>query len=150
VILPVITTATALAGATFVFRRWRASRFERDCLARRPLGPDGIIVGAHAFELHAAGDRAVLLIHGGGDTPQTLRYLAEALHARGYTVRVPLLPGHGRTLRDFAGITADALLDAVRAEYRALRERLPRLAVVGGCCGTDERHVGAICAALLG
>jgi S-methylmethionine-dependent homocysteine/selenocysteine methylase len=36
------------------------------------------------------------------------------------------------------------------AEYRALRERLPRLAVVGGCCGTDERHVGAICAALLG
>jgi homocysteine S-methyltransferase len=34
-------------------------------------------------------------------------------------------------------------------QYRALRSRLPRLAVVGGCCGTDERHVGAICAALL-
>jgi homocysteine S-methyltransferase len=33
--------------------------------------------------------------------------------------------------------------------YRALREKLPRLAVVGGCCGTDERHVAAICAALL-
>jgi homocysteine S-methyltransferase len=33
--------------------------------------------------------------------------------------------------------------------YRALRRRLPRLAVVGGCCGTDERHVAAICAALL-
>jgi S-methylmethionine-dependent homocysteine/selenocysteine methylase len=36
------------------------------------------------------------------------------------------------------------------AEYRALRERLPRLAVVGGCCGTDDRHVGAICRALAG
>jgi S-methylmethionine-dependent homocysteine/selenocysteine methylase len=36
------------------------------------------------------------------------------------------------------------------AEYRALRERLPRLAVVGGCCGTDHRHVGAIRDALLG
>lgn len=35
-------------------------------------------------------------------------------------------------------------------EYRALRERLPRLAVVGGCCGTDHRHVGAIRDALLG
>ena len=28
-------------------------------------------------------------------------------------------------------------------QYRALRERLPRLNVVGGCCGTDDRHVGA-------
>ncbi len=34
-------------------------------------------------------------------------------------------------------------------EYRALRPLLPRLAVVGGCCGTDHRHVGAICQALL-
>jgi S-methylmethionine-dependent homocysteine/selenocysteine methylase len=33
------------------------------------------------------------------------------------------------------------------ARYAALRERLPRLNVVGGCCGTDHRHVGAICAA---
>ena len=30
------------------------------------------------------------------------------------------------------------------AEYRELRERLPGLAVVGGCCGTDHRHVAAI------
>jgi len=33
-------------------------------------------------------------------------------------------------------------------EYRALRPWLPKLAVVGGCCGTDHRHVAAICAAL--
>jgi S-methylmethionine-dependent homocysteine/selenocysteine methylase len=36
------------------------------------------------------------------------------------------------------------------AEYRELRERLPRLAVVGGCCGTDHRHVAAIADALAG
>jgi S-methylmethionine-dependent homocysteine/selenocysteine methylase len=35
-------------------------------------------------------------------------------------------------------------------QYRALCGRLPNLNVVGGCCGTDERHVGAICAALTG
>lgn len=29
-------------------------------------------------------------------------------------------------------------------EYRALRESLPRLSVVGGCCGTDHRHVESI------
>ncbi len=35
------------------------------------------------------------------------------------------------------------------AQYAALRARLPRLSVVGGCCGTDDRHVAAISAALL-
>lgn len=33
------------------------------------------------------------------------------------------------------------------ARYRALKSRLPRLCVVGGCCGTDHRHVAAICEA---
>jgi homocysteine S-methyltransferase len=30
------------------------------------------------------------------------------------------------------------------ARYAALRERLPQLTVLGGCCGTDHRHVRAI------
>ncbi len=30
------------------------------------------------------------------------------------------------------------------ARYAALRRRLPRLNVVGGCCGTDHRHVAEI------
>jgi homocysteine S-methyltransferase len=34
------------------------------------------------------------------------------------------------------------------ARYRALMARLPNLNVVGGCCGTDHRHVAAICQAL--
>jgi S-methylmethionine-dependent homocysteine/selenocysteine methylase len=36
------------------------------------------------------------------------------------------------------------------AEYRALRTLLPRLNVLGGCCGTDHRHVAAIGAACRG
>lgn len=31
-------------------------------------------------------------------------------------------------------------------QHKALFELLPHLAVVGGCCGTDHRHVDAICA----
>jgi S-methylmethionine-dependent homocysteine/selenocysteine methylase len=38
--------------------------------------------------------------------------------------------------------------DELAADYRALLPFLPRLAVVGGCCGTDHRHVGAICRAM--
>ena len=34
------------------------------------------------------------------------------------------------------------------ARYAALREQLPALNVVGGCCGTDSRHVAAACSAL--
>jgi S-methylmethionine-dependent homocysteine/selenocysteine methylase len=33
-------------------------------------------------------------------------------------------------------------------QYRSLRRRLPRLSVVGGCCGTDHRHVESVCLAL--
>jgi homocysteine S-methyltransferase len=32
------------------------------------------------------------------------------------------------------------------ARYRELRERMPNLNVVGGCCGTDHRHIDRICA----
>lgn len=35
------------------------------------------------------------------------------------------------------------------AAYRELRGRLRRLAVVGGCCGTNHRHLEAICQAVL-
>ena len=34
-------------------------------------------------------------------------------------------------------------------EYVALRGSLPRLTVLGGCCGTDHRHVEAMCLAWL-
>jgi homocysteine S-methyltransferase len=33
-------------------------------------------------------------------------------------------------------------------QYRSLRSSLPHLSVVGGCCGTDHRHVDAICKAM--
>jgi S-methylmethionine-dependent homocysteine/selenocysteine methylase len=33
------------------------------------------------------------------------------------------------------------------AHYRALRDRHPHITVLGGCCGTDHRHLEAICGA---
>ncbi len=36
------------------------------------------------------------------------------------------------------------------ARYAALRGALPRLTVLGGCCGTDHRHVGEIASACFG
>ncbi len=55
--------------------------------------------------------------------------------------------------RSHAELDESADLDAGNPEelggqYRALRPLLRRLSVVGGCCGTDHRHVASICAAL--
>jgi S-methylmethionine-dependent homocysteine/selenocysteine methylase len=36
------------------------------------------------------------------------------------------------------------------ARYVQLRERLPRLTILGGCCGTDARHIAAIVSAWRG
>ena len=37
--------------------------------------------------------------------------------------------------------------DDLAAEHRALRDHLPAVRVLGGCCGTDARHVAAIVSA---
>ncbi|MGP1373472.1 MAG: homocysteine S-methyltransferase family protein [Almyronema sp.] len=48
---------------------------------------------------------------------------------------------------------ADDLDDGNPAElgqqYRELRRKLPQLTILGGCCGTDYRHIAAICQACL-
>jgi S-methylmethionine-dependent homocysteine/selenocysteine methylase len=36
---------------------------------------------------------------------------------------------------------------ALAVDYQSLRGALPNLNVIGGCCGTDHRHIAAICAA---
>jgi len=37
--------------------------------------------------------------------------------------------------------------DDLAQRRAAVRDLLPNVAVLGGCCGTDHRHVEAICAA---
>jgi carboxylesterase len=46
------------------------------------------------------GPVGALLVHGFGGSPAEMRLIGWYLHARGMTVRGPLLPGHGTTLDD--------------------------------------------------
>jgi carboxylesterase len=112
-------------------RALRASWWERRFRRRFPAGADGIVVGAEPRRYDAPGNRAILLLHGYNDSPYSLDGIARELHARGWTVHVPLLPGHGRSLEAFDSWTADEMLAAVRAEYTALRVCY-RTVVVGG------------------
>jgi carboxylesterase len=142
----------AVVAAIVFWSRSRYLRTARESLRRRPVNADGIIIGAEGFVLERPGAPAVLLLHGAGDTPHPLRYLADALTARGFPVSAPLLPGHGRSVEDFARVSADELSAAARAHYDELRRSHPWLGVVGLSMGgalavqlaADHRDVPAL------
>ncbi len=89
------------------------------------------MIGAESRTLVTEGGRAILLLHGYNDTPQSLLPLARVLHAAGWTVRLPLLIGHGRSLEAFDEWTAEQLLAQTRDEYEALCQAHATV-VVGG------------------
>ena len=136
---PFLLAVAVVAG---LLRLRAARRVERAYADRRPPDVDGIVPGAEGFTLDGRTGRALLMLHGFGDTPQTLRYLGGRLHAEGFTVHAPLLPGHGRGLRDFASASAEDYADAARRELAWLRERAPWVGVIGLSMG------GAIAARL--
>ncbi|MFP5353778.1 MAG: alpha/beta hydrolase [Gemmatimonadota bacterium] len=126
----IATITLAVALLTGARRRRERRRGEAAWRAAHPIAADGIVPGAAAIDLEG-GARAALLLHGFGDTPQALRRQARALHERGWKVRAPLLPGHGRTLEAFRASDAVAWTEAVRAEYLALATRHREVALVG-------------------
>jgi S-methylmethionine-dependent homocysteine/selenocysteine methylase len=72
----------------------------------------------------------------------------------GWTERVRGLRANASTLSHAELDEAEELDEGDPAElgarYAGLREQLPRLNVLGGCCGTDHRHIAAIRDAWLG
>jgi carboxylesterase len=80
---------------------------------------------------HDGSDVGVLLCHGFPGAPGSLRDWADHLVQAGYTVRLPLLPGHGTRWPDANRTTFDDWLAAVTGELRELTQRC-RAVVVGG------------------
>ncbi|MDB4911309.1 MAG: putative esterase [Gemmatimonadetes bacterium] len=127
-----IAVVAVLILALWVWGIWHRKRYERRVGSRFPTGPLGIIPGAEPLALTAPGaTMGVVLLHGFGDTPQTLAFLANVLRERGFDVDAPLLPGHGRTLREFASSNGSEWMAAARAAHSAMRARHTRVALVG-------------------
>lgn len=128
--IPYVLLAILLVAA--VTRSASRRRVERTVAARLPLGADGIVSGAGPIDLPTPGARdAILLIHGFGDSPDTLRFIAADLHARGFSVYAPLLPGHGRTLEAFRASARGTWLNAARDAYATVAARYERVGIVG-------------------
>jgi len=135
-------TLAALAALAAGVRAGYPYFVERRAARLRALGDDGVVLGAAPITLHRTGAPAALLLHGGGDTPQALAGLARALHDHGYSVRAPLMRGHGRALSALTAASAAAWYDDALAELSGLRRDHPWVAVVGLSMG------GAIAARL--
>jgi len=125
----IVTTLAAGGTARAIAKR----RFEDRVLGRLPVGPDGLIPGAGPIDLASddATAPAALLLHGFGDTPQTLRLLAGALHERGWSVRAPLLPGHGRTLKAWSATRGDEWVSYARSELATMMRGHETVALIG-------------------
>jgi carboxylesterase len=125
--LPALALLAVVMASRMAYPRLLERRQER----RRGLGADGIVTGAAPIDLPCEAASGLLLLHGGGDTPQTLAQLAHHLHGRGFAIRAPLLSGHGRHLSALATSSAQRWHDEVRSECESLRLKHDRVAVVG-------------------
>jgi carboxylesterase len=95
-----------------------------------PVPPHPVLPGAEPY--HASGGTAgVLVLHGFTGTPQSMRGLAEAFAAAGFTVELPLLPGHGTSPEDLAETGWDDWARAAEEALTDLRGRCGTVAVVG-------------------
>jgi carboxylesterase len=94
--------------------------------------PDGkaIIPGCEPWSA-AGGPHGALVIHGFTGNPQSLRGLAEALHAAGYAVELPLLPGHGTSVDDLLDTDWADWSAAVETAYEALAAQVDKVVVAG-------------------
>ncbi|MBY8876539.1 alpha/beta hydrolase [Actinacidiphila acidipaludis] len=113
-----------------------------------------LMPGAEPYR-HEGGDTGVLLCHGFTGTPQSLRPWGEYLAARGLTVSLPLLPGHGTRWQDLQVTGWQDWYAEVDRELRVLSERCARVFVCGMSMGGGlalrlaEKHGAAISGVVL-
>ena len=89
-----------------------------------------IMPGAEPYS-HEGSEIGVLLCHGFTGTPQSMRPWGEYLADRGYTSRVPLLPGHGTTWQQMNRTCWEDWYSCVDTAFRELHQTCERVVVCG-------------------
>jgi carboxylesterase len=94
--------------------------------------PDGkqIIAGCEPWSA-AGGPHGALVLHGFTGCPQSMVGLAGALAAAGFTVDLPLLPGHGTSVDDLLTTGWADWSAAADEAYRSLAARVDKVVVAG-------------------
>lgn len=91
--------------------------------------------GAEPFTHSGSSEIGVLLCHGFTGTPAGMRPWGAHLAGAGFTVRGPLLPGHGTSWQEMNRTTWQDWYECVRADIVDLRERCASVFMFGQSMG---------------
>lgn len=106
--------------------------------------PAGLLQDFQALGDKKNGHIGVVLVHGFTGSPAAMRPWAEFLNARGYSVRVPLLPGHGTKPSDLNEVEWTEWPGKVKAEIAELQKHCSQIFVAGlSMGGGTTLHVAA-------
>ena len=98
------------------------------------MGAVSLIPDAEAF--HREGNSiAILMVHGFTGSPASIKPWAEALHREGFTVRVPRLPGHGRTWQEMNQTRWQEWFSEVEEHFDELKGKYSKVFVAGFSMG---------------
>lgn len=81
------------------------------------------------------GEDAVLLIHGLTGSPFEMKYLAKKLNKAGFTVIVPCLAGHGKTIDDLKKTGWEDWYSTVSETFTELKKNYKTVSASGLCMG---------------
>jgi carboxylesterase len=83
------------------------------------------------------GDRACLLLHGFTNSPYELREMGSFLNKQGYTVSIPLLPGHGTLPSDLRRRKWTDWYEKAKSELFELRKKYQKVYLIGFSMGAS-------------
>jgi carboxylesterase len=89
-----------------------------------------LMAGAEPFSA-SNGPNGVLVLHGFTGNPGSMRQLAEAFADAGFSVELPLLPGHGTSVEDLMTTRWEDWSEAADRAYTALAAHCDRTIVAG-------------------
>lgn len=92
--------------------------------------PTDLIPGAAPWS-HDGGPAGALVLHGFTGNPGSMRGIAEALADAGFSIEMPLLPGHGTKIEDMLPTGWPDWLGEAEAAYQRLAARCERVVIVG-------------------
>jgi len=89
-----------------------------------------IIAGAEPVS-HAGSSLGALVLHGFTGNPGSMRIIADAFVAEGWSVEMPRLPGHGTTIEDMMETSFDDWSAEAERAYQKLADSCERVVVIG-------------------
>ena len=101
---------------------------------KKKIGKVPLLRGARPIH-YEGGETGVFIIHGLTSSPFEMRYLASFLKERGYSVSVPLLPGHGTIPEDLYTTTWQDWINAAEKDLIEFKKKHKNVFLIGSSNG---------------